>query len=190
MSRGALLTGVAGGIIGAITMAIGLAWMILSLVAASNIWILFFGPEALFVALTILVAVLLVVTCILTGIGFYGIGQIGGGGMGIASLIIGIILGSATGILLLAGAFTVSLFDSSTLLVLLSTITLAVTFIIFGSASIVMREVTMRSSAMMAAGIIGIIGGVLVFLIGLIGYPIMFVSFIIWAIVFYSSREM
>nr|MDO8080504.1 hypothetical protein [Candidatus Freyarchaeota archaeon] len=183
MSKGALLTGVAGGIIGAITTGLGIAWMLISLAIASDLWILLFGPTLFYVALSILTGALIVVTCILTGIGFYGVGQIGGGAMGTAAMIIGIVLGSASGILLVLGLVVAGI------LAAISTITLMVTFIIFGTASISMRESTMNPSASLAAGIISIIGGVFVFIFGIIGYGLMFVSFIIWAIVFYSSRE-
>ncbi|MFB0560366.1 MAG: hypothetical protein ACETWM_03865 [Candidatus Lokiarchaeia archaeon] len=187
MSRGALLTGVAGGIIGAITSALGIVWFAVALSIAANFWLIIFSPigaDPLTLALVIIVATLFVVTCILVGIGFYGIGQIGGGAMGTAALIVGIVLGSAAGILLILGVYVFSLLST------ISYVVLGVTFIIFGAASISMREFTMRPSASMAAGIIGIIGGVLVILLGVLGGALMFVSFIIWAIVFYSSREM
>ncbi len=188
MSRGALLAGVAGGIIGAITTAIGVAWGVLAFAAvfSFNLWQLLFGLDAVYIALTLVIAIGLVVTCILTGIGFYGVGEAGGGGMGTACLIIGIIFGSAAGILLLA-----SLSPSvTTWLSLISAICLLVAFIVFGAGSISMREVTARPSAAMAAGILAIIGGVFVFVFGIIGYGLMFVAFILWAIVFYSSKEM
>lgn len=188
MSRGAILTGFAGGIIGAITSALGIVWFAVALSMAANFWVSIFSPflgvDPLILALVMIVAILFVVTCILVGVGFYGIGQIGGGSMGTAALIVGIVLGSAAGVLLILGVYAFSLLST------ISYVVLGVTFIIFGAASISMREFTMRPSASMAAGIIGIIGGVLVILLGVLGDALMFVSFIIWAVVFYSSREM
>ncbi|MGQ9722912.1 MAG: hypothetical protein ACUVXA_16510 [Candidatus Jordarchaeum sp.] len=189
MSRGAILTGFAGGIIGAITSVLGIIWFAAALTIVMSFWSsifspFFFGASPATLALVIIVAVLFAVTCILVGIGFYGIGQIGGGAMGTASLIVGIVLGSAFGVLSIVGVLVFPLLST------ISYVVLGVTFIIFGAASITMHEVTMHPSASMAAGIIAIIGGVFIILLGVIGGALMFVSFIIWAIVFYSSREM
>ena len=85
-------------------------------------------------------------------------------------------------------------------------IILAVSFIVLSAASIAIRNGTANSSAAVAAGIVGIIGAcflvpfiLVVVLPGipwlagvftLIGFALIFVSFILWAVVFFSSREM
>jgi hypothetical protein len=84
-------------------------------------------------------------------------------------------------------------------------IILTVTFIVLGAASIAVRGETANSSASVAAGIVGIIGacflvpfGLIMFLpavpwlagvFTLIGFASIMVTFILWAVVFFSSRE-
>jgi hypothetical protein len=101
--------------------------------------------------------------------------------MGIVALIFGIIGGSAFLVLALW-----DLFAGAYLLLFIGILILLVSFIIIGAASIALREVTANSGAATAAGILSIIGGIL--LIGLLGYPLLFVSFLLWAIVFHGAE--
>nr|MDO8080408.1 hypothetical protein [Candidatus Freyarchaeota archaeon] len=186
MSRGALLTGTAGGIIGTITSALGFIWYIVYLyIAQRYTWILFVpvytGPSTLVIAFTILFLALLLVSCVLTGVGFYGLYAIGGSSMGIVALIFGIIGGASFLVLEL-----IDLFTNNPILFLIGVIILIISFIIIGAASITLREVTTRPGAALAAGILSIIGGVL--LIGLLGFPLLFVAFLLWAIVFHTTE--
>ena len=186
MSRGALLTGTAGGIIGTITSALGVVWYILFLyIEERYTWMLFVpvytGPSTLFIVITILFLALLLVSLVLTGIGFYGLHAIGGSSMGIVALIFGIIGGASFLVLEL-----IDLFTNNPLLFLIGLVILIISFIIIGAASITLREVTTRPGVTLAAGILSIIGGVL--LIGLFGYPLLFVAFLLWAIVFYTTE--
>ncbi|MEM2145885.1 MAG: hypothetical protein QW279_11025, partial [Candidatus Jordarchaeaceae archaeon] len=136
MSRGALLTGTAGGIIGTITAGIGIIWSIihaLFLISLSNdalgrivlrifsilpvytyqfhplLYGIFYtltnqfitAPPSFynfFLPVSIILIIFIVVSGILTGVGFYGFHQAGGGAIGIVGLIFGIVgsvLGSA-----------------------------------------------------------------------------------------------
>nr|MDO8079480.1 hypothetical protein [Candidatus Freyarchaeota archaeon] len=85
-------------------------------------------------------------------------------------------------------------------------IILTVTFIMLGAASIAVRGETGNSSASTSAGIVGIIGACFLVPFGLImvvpavpwlagvftlvGFALIMVAFILWAVVFFSSREM
>ncbi|MFB0562699.1 MAG: hypothetical protein ACETWM_15970 [Candidatus Lokiarchaeia archaeon] len=125
MSKGALLTGTAGGIIGTITMFIGIIWAIvyplyymdlfnygygMESMSSYTGWLaIFVTPypsyiETLFTILTIMLVMLLIVTAILVGIGFYGTYTIGGGAMGAAALIMSIIGTTIAGIIVFLGS--------------------------------------------------------------------------------------
>ncbi|MGQ9722716.1 MAG: hypothetical protein ACUVXA_15505 [Candidatus Jordarchaeum sp.] len=200
MGRGALLTGVAGGIIGTIASVAGIAWLIIWLfVPPQYILLPYFtllpvGPSPLYIGVSILFAALIVVACILTGVGFYGMYTVGGSSMGIVALIFGIIGGVAFGILLLLdillGYGGIFYYSPITIFSIIGSIILGVIFIIIGSASIVVREYTMHSGSAVAAGILSIIGGcfVILYIGGIIGYPLLFVAFLLWAIVFYTTE--
>jgi hypothetical protein len=118
-------------------------------------------------------ALLLLVGCILTGIGFYGMYQAGGGAMGVVGLAFGIIGGVAGAIFLILGNVmteirsTPSVFIYITrpnyLFIFIGFAILGVCLILMGSASIVVREATAHSAAAVAAGILSIIGGSLLF---------------------------
>nr|MDO8079262.1 hypothetical protein [Candidatus Freyarchaeota archaeon] len=237
----ALLIGTVGGIIGTITAAVGIMWVISVNTLLNEIynylvelapfvntvisWIptpLYTGPWPqpifsswpLFGLLSSILAMLLIVTGILIGIGFYGTYKIGGGAPGVVGLIFGIIGGIAGALLITIGNTTpgymsaVAPFDEVYVPVISVTTpnfnfiwasfgVLALAFIIIGAASISVRETTNIPSASMAAGILSIIGAV-AFLVGsiihlippIVGFGLTLVSFILWAVVFYSSREM
>ncbi len=205
MGRGPLLTGVAGGIIGTIAAVVGIIWSILGIFIGGEMYFVpyigfvYSGPSPALAGTTILFVALLVVACILTGIGFYGMYTAGGGSMGIVALIFGIIGGVAAGILILLGLLASGgLSITSPYAYLLSWgwigfIILGVSFIIIGSASIVVREYTTHSGTAVAAGILSIIGGsaliiaIFYFFIW-IGLGLLFVAFILWAIVFYGTE--
>ncbi|MEM2145803.1 MAG: hypothetical protein QW279_10605 [Candidatus Jordarchaeaceae archaeon] len=181
MSRGALLTGTAGGIIGTIDSAIGIIWCVAFFIMPRNYLWFYTGPSTFTIVISILFMALLLVALILTGIGFYGLYTIGGHSMGVVALIFGIIGGAAFLILGL-----VDLFAGSYVLTAVGLLILLVSFIIIGVASIVMREVTMNPSAALAAGILSIIGGI--FAGAIIGFGLLFVAFLLWAIVFYNTE--
>nr|MDO8079273.1 hypothetical protein [Candidatus Freyarchaeota archaeon] len=245
MSRGALLTGTAGAIIGAITAVFGIIWVYVYNILLNELYyylwqiqailsIIFpwpmvppwprsyFGPPpipifpswSLFGLSSYIIATFFIVTGILIGIGFYGTYKIGGGAMGIVGLIFGIIGGTLGALLIILGNITAGgmsayiMVEMSTMSVLsvptpnfvimwLGFIALGLAFIIIGAASISIREMTMKPSVSLAAGIISIIGAM--FFIGgllmqgivlVIGCALMFVVFILWAVVFFYSRDM
>jgi hypothetical protein len=200
MGRGALLTGVAGGIIGTIAAVIGIVWFIFAFFIGPELFIvpyvgfIYTGPSALAIGISILFVALIIVACILTGIGFYGMYTAGGGAMGIVGLIFGIIGGVAAGILFLIGTFLpydpFSYYTPILAWGWIGLIILGVSFIIMGSASIVVREYSMHSGTAVAAGILSIIGGscLIVYIISFIGFVLLFVAFLLWAIVFYGTE--
>jgi magnesium-transporting ATPase (P-type) len=157
------------------------------------------GLSMVQIVLAILFVSLLLVSCILTGIGFYGMYTVSQSAMGIVGLAFGIIGGVSTTIIILIGLFTnpsIS-FQSYVLNSLywnwLAFIILGVSFILMGSASIVLREYTMRSTAAYAAGILSIIGGIafilyILLLTFFVGLALVFVAFLLWAIIFYSTE--
>jgi hypothetical protein len=106
MGRGALLTGMVGGIIGTIASVVGLIWSISSIFAEVEFHLFFYTLSTLLIFSTILFVALLLVSCILTGVGFYGMYKVGGGAMGVVGLIFGIIGGVASAILILIGVIT------------------------------------------------------------------------------------
>nr|MDO8081398.1 hypothetical protein [Candidatus Freyarchaeota archaeon] len=252
MARGALLTGTAGGIIGAVTAGIGIEWSKVPLLLTNTITVLqglnqlFYGAlqfasfhvdlinflqriwpvyiypflvmtsrVALFSMISLILAVLFIVSGVLSGVGFYGVYKAGGGAMGLVGLIIGIIGGVAGGTLIILGNTLASFITFSTMPLLFSipnhlviwigVIILALTFVVLGSASIAVRNSTAHPSAATAAGFLSILGACFLFpyilvsfgdiwaLIGVglmfVGFALIFVTFILWAVVFYSSRN-
>ncbi len=236
MSRGALQTGAVGGIIGALTSFVGILWSIIYFVFASElvnyisnmIFSILIGPlillanpypasGSLFSILSFILAILILLTGILIGIGFYGTYKIGGGAMGVVGLIFGIIGGALGDLFIMLGnllpikdyfpiltsitpplgIFVIPITYPHFLIIWIGFMILGVAFILLGSASITVREMTMHPSASSAAGILSIIGGA-VFLAGvfffifliIIGFILIFAASIIWTVVFYSSREM
>ncbi len=246
MSKGALLTGAVGGIVGAITAVIGIIWSLVQLSLASAITYFqeavqnFYGALAfagfnielvnvplivseyfytyskvpLFSVFSLILAVLFIVSGVLTGVGFYGVYKSGGGAMGVVGLIIGVIGGSVGGTLIILGNIASSFIFSTMpfilpipnyLVIWGGMIILAVTFVMLGSVSIVVRNSTAHSSGATAAGVLSIIGacfllpyilvsfGYIWALIGVglifISFALIFVTFILWTVAFYSSRN-
>lgn len=87
----------------------------------------------------------------------------------------------------------------------LGLVVLAITFIMLGVSTLAMRETFSMPSAVTAAGVLSIVGGCFLFpyvlvwmklipLLGVvfafIGFAMILVVFIIWTIVFYSSRNL
>lgn len=166
-----------------------------------------------FYIFSFLLVIFLIGTGILIGIGFYGTYKIGGGAMGVVGLVFSII-GMTLGALFiimgnLISGYTPNLIPALDAVIILipfpipnsnifgiGFLIMALTFILLGSASISMREMTQMPSASLAAGILSIIGavffviGILWYMVQIIGFGLIFVSFILWAIVFYSSRSM
>ncbi|MFB0563443.1 MAG: hypothetical protein ACETWM_19770 [Candidatus Lokiarchaeia archaeon] len=252
MARAAILTGTAGGIIGSITGGWGIVWAIINII---YIWEFFsysldlalysltVGVYAssllsqpisftLFSAFSIVLALLLVVSCTLLGVGYYGLYKIGGGAMGIVGLIFSIIGSVAGGLFILLGNIITEIkvisfifvpgfiFESvlgqipyviytpSFFYIWIGFIIIAITFIIIAVVSIALRDTTARPRASLTAGILSIVGSCLFFpyilitpdpingtlhipMIGanmaLTGFTLIFVAFILWAAVFYSS---
>jgi hypothetical protein len=152
-----LLAGTAGGIIGTIASAFGIIWILTYLFAPSYPFLFIpTGPTDLQIVISLIFLSLFLVACILTGIGFYGLYKLGGSSMGIVALIFSIICGSSFLVLGL-----LSLFVTTTLLAWIGMLIILVSFIIIGVASIVLREITENPGVMMAAGILSIIGAVL-----------------------------
>jgi hypothetical protein len=255
LSRVALLTGTAGGIIGTITAAIGIIWILIlntflteihdylvqlgvyltSLIPTGfsysyPLMLPFYPSASLFGVSSFILVIFLIMTGILIGIGFYGTYKIGGGAMGVVGFIFGIIGITAGALLIIMGNLTTGymkaplfmgeiinyFFPISTpnfLVIFTGFIIMGVAFILLGSASMSVREVTQKYSTSYAAGVLSIVGAV-VFIIGglmqpiiliigggegglidwpiilTIGFGLILVAFILWAVVFYSSRNM
>ncbi len=117
---------------------------------------------------------LLIVTGILFGLGFYGTYKIGGGVMGVVGLASSVIGMMAGALLIIVGNLTTGYVYAYTLVEMSSVptypvatpnfvvmwigfIVLGVTFIVLGSASMRVREMTERPSAFYAAGILSIL---------------------------------
>lgn len=178
MSRGALLAGTAGGIIGTIASVLGMAWLIVYLMPGPESFLfIYIGPSMVQIVISIIFMSLLLVACVLTGIGFYGLYTLGGSSMGVVALIFGIISGSAFLVLGL-----IALFTNAIIFAWIGMLILLVSFIIIGVASIVLRDFTTHPGTALAAGILSIIGGIL------LGFAFLFVAFLLWAIVFYTAE--
>jgi hypothetical protein len=248
MSRSALLTGTAGGAIGAIMAIMGMVWSIVTILLTGEInqnigaasllsWIpilaytISLSMYLWFFVFSLILAILLVVSGILLGVGFYGLHTAGGGPMGVVGLILGIVGSSAGAALIILGSLLPNqifvpsyiigspYFVSSNipipsfLFIWIGVIILAGTFIVLGVASIATRRVTNRTGLAATSGILSIVGGAFLFLytlfaigttslgflslIGatamagifftLIGFLLLFIAFLMWSVVFYSS---
>lgn len=247
MTRGAFYAGTVGAILGSITGAIGLIWCVYNIRyimdldqyllylanwsrIVSYLFAYFTAPVhtslALFNLLSVILIILLIVSGIFTGLGFFGTYRTGGGAMGIVGLIsaiTGITIGASFIFLgvstLKINPFLFSSLDVSFMFVSVlfgptffdvwrGLIVLAITFIVLGVSSIAVRNSTMNSSASLAAGILSIIGACFFFPYGLvllvdvimieilgcifafISFALILVAFILWAVVFFSSRNM
>jgi hypothetical protein len=251
MSRAALLTGTAGGAIGAIMAIMGMVWciitgllvseinqnIIVSSLAAWNFYLdnfISYNMLTWFFVFSLILAILLVVSGILLGVGFYGLHTAGGGPMGVLGLILGIVGSSAGAALIFLGSLIpTSIYIASYawgpgwyafsfgpvlipsfIFTWIGVLILAGTFIVLGVASIATRRVTNRTGLAATSGILSIVGGAFLFLytlfaigttslgwlsiIGvtagagifftLIGFVLLFVAFLMWSVVFYSSR--
>ncbi|MBS7250112.1 MAG: hypothetical protein KIH08_05895 [Candidatus Freyarchaeota archaeon] len=202
MSKGALLTGTVGGIMGAVTAVFGIVWVFVHVIfsneivsycsmlsnyligmiypdfprfyALSQYPIPYFPSASLFGVASFILAMLLIVTGILFGLGFYGTYKIGGGIMGVvglASSVKGMVAGA---LLIIVGNLTTGYVYAYTLVEMASVpfypvttpnfvvmwigfIVLGVTCIILGSASMRVREMTEKPSAFYAAGTLSIL---------------------------------
>lgn len=175
-------------------------------------------------SLTVILALLLFLTLILTSIGLYGLSKIEGKVMGIVSLVIGIIAAVLVLLLLISGAVTgyntptvVSIFISiyapelitqfpisvivlaggvpHVNIALLSSglLVVGVTLIIFGVSFINVREGLDSPNLSLVTGILSIIVRVLLFfmvLLASLAFIVLFVVFIMAALVFFQSREL
>jgi hypothetical protein len=233
----AFTTGLVGGIIGAITAGTGIVWSIiyyLLIIDKLNymnylyIAVILKTPpiqstqaDILLHIITIIFAVLLIVTGVLIGIGYYGYYSAEGQKIGLVALVTGIIGPLAAGILLILGTMvirTVQLIARSTtdfsffwliyfpgLAAWIGLVFLAATFIIFGSTSIITRKSSPKPGIATVAGILSLIGGSLIIFMdeysyiflygnltiffGPLGFGLLFISMILWTIMFYSTRK-
>ena len=155
--------------------------------------------------LTILLTVLLTLTGIFAGLGFYGLYKLGGGTMGAVALIMSIIGCTGASILILLGDTVIktemsfiifgelptkiSVYYPNVILITISLLLLTATFVILGVASITTRKASTRPTAALAGGILSIIGGALLLIFsGLLGFAVLIVATITWSVVFFSSR--
>lgn len=160
-----------------------------------------------------LLVVFLIMTGVLLSVGFYGTYKIGGGGMSLVGLIFSLIGMSLGALFIVLGnlivEYTPSVVPVSDFFIILISLpipnsnifgigflTMALTFIILGVTSISVRYIIESPSVSLAAGIISIVGAVF-FIIGffwyvlqIIGFGLVFIVFILWAAVFYSSRNL
>jgi hypothetical protein len=176
-----------------------------------------------------ILAILLIVTGILIGIGFYGLHTEGGGAMSVVGLISSVVGFTLGALLIIIGNLTTGYTYAGIFLELsivpvlpvlipnfsfigLGFVVLGFTLVLIGSASISasVRDMTESPSVCSAAGIISIVGALAFFFgsfmfgsAGVIsglntsgGYVLgfglifIFVAFILWAVVFYSFRNM
>jgi len=253
LSRAHLISGAVGGIIGAVTAGVGMVWSVantlflidfLHYVTYLKFNSVFFGFLSTFIVqyppsgfsfnvLSYVLAILLVVSFILSGVGFYGVYRGGEGSAGLLSLTIGIPGGTLGAILLILGNtlqqmeyviinYCPSLYyicvgpffvyEPNYLLIWIGMVVLAITFILFGSVSVAVSGSTASPQVALAAGILSIIGACLLFPYGLsavghgvfpaynpvsvvgsifafLGFAVILVAFVLWAVVFYSSKE-
>jgi hypothetical protein len=166
-----------------------------------------------FYIFSLLLVIFLIVTGILIGSGFYGTYKIGGGimgGVGLISSLVGMTLGALFIIMgnrILGYTPSSILFGDGVIFLIplsipnsnifgIGFLIMALTFVLVGSASISVRELTQMPSSSSAAGILSIVGavffvtGYLWYVLLIIGFVLTFVAFILWAVVFYSSRNM
>ncbi|MFB0559989.1 MAG: hypothetical protein ACETWM_01970 [Candidatus Lokiarchaeia archaeon] len=227
MAERRLLTGIAGGIIGAITAVIGIVWSVLyfiflngtiypitlyesDLIGGSFYFDIYFVPYpsydsgfSLFLVFSIIICTLLIVTSLLTSVGFSGLYEVGAGKGGVYTLIVGNAgIFSAALLILIAtltttvevqaqsvsfGAIWIDLLIAITqnwFYFKLGFFVLAVALIILGSASLYIRNMITNPALPTAAGIVSPLGaffliiGALVFTM-IFGAILVLVGFII-----------
>jgi hypothetical protein len=213
VSRNTLLTGSIGGVMGAITAIIGMLWSTMTLqlaielaeypfqllyVAITNALLTPIAgdnqplaqPVWIYVGvLTTVLVILFIVSGILTGVGFYGVYQNGGGRMGVVGLLFGIAGSIAGAIFFLLGGIAVqkygigvnglvlsyngtsgyailgitAFYEPNVLFYWIGLIILAATFIILGVSSIAVHGATGRPVLSLISGISSIAGACLLF---------------------------
>ena len=174
---------------------------------------LFYSSVPLFLELSFIMYILLIATSFLIGIGFCGTHEIGVGAANIIGSvlgIIGIILGA---LLIIMGNLTVGYEYASAPVEMTSVpflpvptpnfqlmwigfMVLGFAFIVLGLTSYSMRDMTNSPNASKFAGVLCVIGAVFFIaggflwpLILLVGFALILLAFILWSMVFYSSRE-
>ncbi|MEM2135529.1 MAG: hypothetical protein QW261_13040 [Candidatus Jordarchaeaceae archaeon] len=202
MSKWALLTGTVGGILGIVTAVFGIVWVFIHVLFSNEIVsycsmlsdylmgimypgfprvytlsqypIPYFPSASLFGLASFVLAVFLIVTGILFGLGFYGTYKIGGGSMGVvglASSVIGMVAGAlliTVGNLTTGYVYAYALVEMSSVptypvatpnfvVMWIGFIVLGVTCIMLGSASMRVREMTEKPTAFYVAGTLSIL---------------------------------
>ncbi|MEM3526368.1 MAG: hypothetical protein QXV37_03050, partial [Candidatus Jordarchaeaceae archaeon] len=173
-----------------------------------------FYPSAyLFGTVSSLLSIFLIATGVLIGVGFYGIHKISERRTGIVVLIFSIIGVTAGALLIIMGNLVTGYMYAHVAIELTSSpflpvptpdfniiwigfVILGFTFIVLGSTSTSIREMTQKPSASNAAGILSIIaaiifsiGGFLWPVILVVGFILIFVASLLWTVVFFSFQE-
>ena len=173
-----------------------------------------------FVWFTLILAVVLILNLILTGVGLHGLGKIEGKSLGAISLVVGVAGALLAIVLLLFGVVTggntltfTSLIAPSlitqhpiqfiiltggvphinTILLWLGLVIVGVTIIVFGAAFINLREGLESPRLSLATGILAIAAGTILFagvLLPWLAFIILSITFTIATLVFYQSRKM
>lgn len=177
---------------------------------------------------TMILGIFLVASGVLIGTGFFGMYRASGSSMGVVGLITSIVGSSVGSLLIYLGVISqqLQILYSTTyfffifiipilyfvqhilipnfLYIWLGLTVLGVSFILLGVCTISLSKHTGNVWASKAAGILSIIGGVLLFpyilvwfrvadtvgsAIALIGFLVILITFILWAAVYYSSRN-
>ncbi len=185
--------------------------------------------ELVFLILTILLGISLIITSIMVGLGFYGLSEQGAGGIGGAALITGV-SGTSVAAILLVLADTVFrefhlsslylfyypyyyypiylyIYTPGSLFIWYSLIVLGITFFVLGLVSVLARDSTPSLNSAVAAGILSIIGGILLIqcsytfiltnfsliipgylYLGIPSFATLIACGIFWAYMFHSSK--
>lgn len=174
----------------------------------------FFPSASLFGLSSFVLSIFLIATGILIGVGFYGTYKIGGGAMGLVGLVFGIIGVPSGALFIIMGNLTTGytapyitigeysypnlpVYEPNFPVIWIGFVILGISVLLLSSASISVREMTEKPSAFYIAGILSIMGAI-VFITGwliwpvimIIGFGLIFIAFILWACVFYSSRNL
>jgi parallel beta-helix repeat protein len=174
---------------------------------------LFYSSAPIFLELSFIMCIFLIATSVLIGIGFCGTYEIGVGKANIIGSSLGIMGIISGALLIIMGNLTVDYKYASAPLEMSSVPFLPVctpnfqlmwigftvlgfAFIVLGFASHSMRDMTNSPNASSFAGVLCIIGA-LFFIVGgfvwplilIMGFALILLTFLLWSIVFYSSRE-